>query len=247
MANITKHWKRFLAVGCSHGNHINPIAEAAVLKFRESFKPHTIAHLGDFCDTAALRRGATGSSDESEPIGPDIEAGLAFLRKLRPTIVLVGNHEIRAYHLQSHKNAIVSDCAMNIVSRFQKQMKALKAEYVEGWSIRDFRMIGNYKIMHGYIFNENACRDHAEAEGNIIFAHTHRAGMAKGRRSDNPTGISVGTLSTIANHDYASARRATHAWSGGLCYGEYCDGERARTVPVIYEQPQTETEWRLPT
>ena len=243
MANITQKWKRFLAVGCSHGNHINPVAAAAVLKFRDSFKPHTVAHLGDFVDTAAFRNGAKGSSDESTPIGPDIDAGCKFLQQLRPTIILNGNHEIRLWKLQDHHNAIVSDCAMNIVSRLQKQAKALKAEYVEGWSIRDFRMIGNYKVMHGYIFNENSCRDHAEAEGNIIFAHTHRAGMAKGRRSDNPTGISVGTLSTIPNMDYANARRATHAWSGGFCWGEYSD---TRTVPFVFEQPQTETEWRIP-
>ena len=244
MANILRKWKRFMAVGCSHGNHINPIAAEAVIKFRESWKPTTVVHLGDFCDTAAFRSGSKGTSDESEPIGPDIDAGCKFLQQLRPTMVLNGNHEIRIWKLQDSTNAIVSDCAMNIVSRLQKQMKALKADYEEGWSIHAFRKLGNYKLMHGYIFNENSCRDMAETEGNIIFAHTHRAGMAKGRRSDSPTGVCVGTLSNISNMDYALARRATHAWSGGVCFGEYCDD---RLIPFIYEQPQTETEWRLPT
>jgi len=243
MANITRKWKRFLAVGCSHGNHIDPVAAAAVVKFRDAWKPTTVVHLGDFVDTAAFRKGARGGSDESEPVGPDIDAGCKFLQQLRPTIVLNGNHEIRLWNLQNDRNAIVADCAMNIVSRLQKQMKALKAEYVEGWSIRDFRMIGNYKLMHGFIFNENSCRDMAETEGNVIFAHTHRPGMAKGRRSDNPTGYSVGTLSNIPNMDYANARRATHAWAGGFCWGEYCDD---RTMVWLHEQPQTEKEWRLP-
>ena len=243
MANITKHWKRFLAVGCSHGNHIDPVAAAAVVKFRDSWKPQTVVHLGDFVDVAALRGGAAGSQDESEPIGPDIEAGCKFLQQLRPTIVLNGNHEIRIWKLQSHKNAIVSDCAMSIVSRLQKQMKALRADYEEKWSIRSFRMLGNFKLMHGYVFNENSCRDQAEAEGNIIFAHTHRPGMAKGRRCDNVTGYSVGTLANIGNMDYANARRATHAWAGGFVWGEYCDD---RTVVWLHEQPQNETEWRLP-
>lgn len=243
MANITQKWKRFLAVGCSHGNHIDPVASAAVIKFRDSWNPHTVAHLGDFCDTAAFRRGATGTSDESEPVGPDIDAGCRFLQNLRPTIVLNGNHEIRIWKLQGSTNAIVSDCAMSIVSRLQKQMKALKADYEEGWSIRSFRMLGNFKLMHGYVFNENSCRDMAESEGNIIFAHTHRPGSAKGRRSDNPTGYSVGTLSNIPNMDYASARRATHAWAGGFCWGEYSDN---RTIVWLHEQPQTESEWRLP-
>jgi len=243
MSNITRKWKKFLAVGCSHGNHIDKVAGKAVCKFREDWKPQTVVHLGDFCDTAAFRAGARGTSDESEPVGPDIDAGCRFLQELRPTMVLNGNHEIRIVKLQDSTNAIVADCAMNIVSRLQKQMKALKAEYVEGWSIRDFRMIGNYKVMHGYVFNENSCRDMAETEGNVIFAHTHRPGMAKGRRSDNPTGYSVGTLSNIPNMDYANARRATHAWAGGFCWGEYSDD---RTIVWLHEQPQNETEWRLP-
>lgn len=568
MANITRKWHKFMAVGCSHGNHIDPVAAAAVVKFRESWKPTTVVHLGDFVDTAAFRKGARGGSDESEPVGPDIDAGCKFLQQLRPTIVLNGNHECfddqteamtkhgwvkfqdlkgtdlvgsynihndtiefhepikihsydydgpmfaiknrnsdlvvtpnhrlyyklngneyqlgaaedlkinggrmwfktcapsgakedypisddmlklcawvltdgnisrkygyvtitqrpekvgqiteildrigisykesqrqrdithvcgrellkkpkpeclialgaensrllheycrdkdtfpdwvmelsarqfamfldvyieadgsrhksatetswmlygtkvfmdgmhvacvangyrsslttyrgnqyrlninsyrretsfperdkhitfphytgkvycvttvndtvvvrrngkvcitgncRLWNLQDDRNAIVADCAMNIVSRLQKQMKALKADYEEKWSIRSYRMLGNYKLMHGYIFNENSARDMAETEGNIIFAHTHRPGMAKGRRSDNPTGYSVGTLSNIPNMDYANARRATHAWAGGFCWGEYCDD---RTMVWLHEQPQTETEWRLP-
>lgn len=243
MANIVKNWKSFLAVGCSHGSKINASAADAIIKFRESRKFKTVIHLGDFLETSCFRSGAKGTSDESEPIEPDLDAGCRFLQRLRPTIVLNGNHEIRPWKLQGHHNAIVSECAMSVVSRLRKQMKALHADYEESWSIRSFRTLGNYKFMHGYIFNENSCRDMAETEGNVVFAHTHRAGMAKGRRSDSPTGVCVGTLSDIPNMDYANSRRATHAWSGGACFGEYCDD---RLVPFLYEQPQTETEWRLP-
>lgn len=243
MPTITRKWKRLLAVGCSHGGLIDPNAEAAVLRFREAWKPDTCVHLGDFVDTAAFRSGAKGTSDESEPISPDFQAGLDFLKDLRPTMVFNGNHEIRLWKLRSHHNAIISELSSHLIERIQTRVALCKAEYVEDWSIRAYRTIGGYKLMHGYLYSENACRDHAEAHGNVIFAHTHRAGMAKGRRDDNPTGYCVGTLSDIPNMDYASARRSTLSWCPGFVWGEYCDDHAALW---LHTQPQGQKEWRLP-
>jgi hypothetical protein len=241
--NITQKWKRFMAVGCSHGNLIDPKAADAVLRFRDQWKPATVAHLGDFVDTAAFRSGAAGSSDESEPIGPDIDAGLAFLGALRPTLVFNGNHEARLWRLQNHHNAIVSDCAGQIINRLRMTTTRLKAEYVEDWGIRAWRRLGNYSLGHGYLFGESFLRDTAESHGNTIIAHAHRAGMATGRRSDAATAYCVGTLSDIPNMDYASARRSTLSWAAGFVWGEYTD---TQTVCWLHIQPQGQTEWRLP-
>ena len=238
-----KSWKRFLAVGCSHGDLIDPNAAEAVLRFKQIYKPTTTVHLGDFVDTAAFRAGAKGSEDESRDIAPDFEAGLTFLKKLRPQIIMCGNHEARLYRLQKHHNAIIRELSGDLIERIRTTAAICKAELVEDWSIRAYRMLGNYKLMHGYMYGENACRDHAEAHGNIIFAHTHRAGMAKGRRDDNPTGYCVGTLSNIPNMDYAAARRSTLSWAGGFVWGEYTDDQ---AVCWVHEQPQTQSVWRLP-
>ena len=231
-----------MAVGCSHGNLIDPTAADAVLRFRDRWKPATVAHLGDFVDTAAFRSGATGSSDESEPIGPDIDAGLAFLGLLRPTLVFNGNHEARLWRLQNHHNAIVSDCAGQIINRLRMATTRLKAEYVEDWGIRAWRRLGNYLLGHGYLFGESFLRDTAESHGNTIIAHAHRAGMATGRRSDAATAYCVGTLSDIPNMDYASARRSTLSWAAGFVWGEYTD---TQTVCWLHIQPQGQKEWKL--
>ena len=243
MSNITQKWKRFLAVGCSHGNLIDPRASAAVLDFRQRWKPDTVAHLGDFIDTAAFRAGAKGTSDESAPIEPDIEAGLHFLSELRPNIILNGNHEARLWRLQNHHNAIVADCAGQIINRIRMQAHRLKARFVEGWSIRDYAEVGNFKLMHGYLFGESFLRDTAESHGNCIVAHAHRAGSANGRRDDSVTAYCVGTLCKIEAMGYAEARRSTLAWSHGFVWGEYTD---TRAVCWLHEQPQNQTQWRLP-
>jgi len=243
MANITRKWKRLMAVGCSHGALIDPVARKAVLEFRERWKPDKTIHLGDFVDTAAFRAGAKGTSDESEPIAPDFEAGLNFLKDLRPNLIFTGNHESRLYRLAKNHSAIISELSSDLIERIRTRAALCKAELVEDWSIRSWRMVGNFKFMHGYLFGESFLRDTAEAHGNVVVAHAHRAGMAKGRRDDSPTGYCVGTLANIPNMDYASARRSTLSWAGGFVWGQYTDD---RCVLWSHEQPQTQKEWILP-
>ena len=150
---------------------------------------------------------------------------------------------INAERPESKFLSVVAMCAAEILNRLQMRCDKLKCEFVPWHFITGWRMLGNYRFGHGYLFSENACRDHAEAVGNCVHAHTHRAGMAKGRRLDNPTGYSVGTLAAIPNMDYAKARRSTLAWSAGFVWGEYTDD---RAVIWLHEQPRTETAWKLP-
>lgn len=245
--NITKGWKKVLAVGCSHGIHADRKALEAVIKFREAFRPDTCIHLGDFCDTAAFRSGAKGSSDESSPIQPDVDGGLDFLEKLRPTLVLCGNHEDRLWRLAGSSNAIVQKCSKDVIKEIGQTCYKLRAELVEWNGIYQGRTIGGFRYMHGTFYSENATRDHAEAFGNVVHAHTHRAAVAKGRRSDSPTGYCVGTLANMPAMEYAKARRATLSWSQGFVWGFYNEGKTGgRSVLWLHEQPANQAEWVLP-
>jgi predicted phosphodiesterase len=231
-----------MAVGCSHGNMADPVAIKAVLKFRDAWKPHTTVHLGDFIDLAAFRSGAKGSNDESEPVRPDFDSGIRFLKDLQPQIVLAGNHEDRLWRLRESRSAIVAELATALVSDIERACRQLRCELVP-YRYKTYRTLGNYKLMHGYFYNENAARDHAEAFGNTIYGHTHRTALEKGRRDDNPTGICPGTLSNIPNMDYAKTRKSTLSWAQGLVWGLYCD---TRTICWLHEQPQDQPEWVLP-
>ena len=241
--NPIRNWKRLLAVACSHGGLADPTAIAAVVKFKRQFRPHKTIHLGDFTDTTAFRSGAKGSSDETEPVRPDIDAGLEFIEQLGADLVFCGNHEARIWRLAHHYNAIVSELSKHVIERIQSRCKRQRAELVEYDGVWQQRTIGNFKFMHGVFYSENAARDHAEAYGNCVHGHTHRSGIAKGRRDDNPTGFNVGTLTKIPNMDYANTRRATLAWSQGFVFGEYCDD---LCQLYLHEQPRNLTEWRLP-
>ena len=243
--NITKKWKKIFAVGCSHGLHADPKALAAVLKFRESYKPDACVHLGDFCDTTAFRSGVSSGqdADSAAPIQPDVDGGLDFLEKLRPTLVLAGNHEARLWRLAKSPNAIVSHCSTKVIGEIMDTCKELKAEFIEYTGIHQGKIIGGFRFMHGVFFSENGVRDHAEAFGNVVHAHMHRAGVAKGRRSDNPTGYCVGTLTGRGAMEYSANRRSTLSWSSGFVWGEYSGDQ---SVLWLHEQPNHLAEWRLP-
>jgi hypothetical protein len=109
--------------------------------------------------------------------------------------------------------------------------------------IEQGRTIGGYFYTHGTVYGENCCRDMAEMYGNVVSAHTHRCAVAKGRRSDNPTGYCVGTLTRKGAMEYAKCRRATMAWSQGFVFGEYCSDQ---SQLYLHEQPSGLAEWRLP-
>jgi hypothetical protein len=140
------------------------------------------------------------------------------------------------------QSAIVAHCAETVVRGIESHCRKLKASLRTYTGVWQGEMLGNYRLMHGVFYSENATRDHAEAYGNVIHAHTHRAAVAKGRRSDNPTGYCVGTLTTASNMDYASTRRATLSWSQGFVWGEYCDDQ----AQLWLHENQTGKAWHLP-
>lgn len=240
-----------MAVGCSHGSLIDADAKQAAFNLRDRFKPTRIFHLGDWCDTAALRSGAKGTEDEGKPICPDIDDGIEFLEQLGVTDCTMGNHDERPYRFLNHHNAQTKEFARMLVYGTKKslgiegEMRRLRIRWVNTWDIRKGMICAyGWKWMHGYMFGQQCARDHAEAHGNVCFAHAHTPAQQQGRRDDNPTGICVGTLTRIANMDYAKNRRQTHAWGGGIVYGEGC-GNKMGWIQLI-NNGQKKGEWRLP-
>lgn len=239
-------WKRFLALGCSHGHLQDDAAVKAVLKFRKAFKPHRVIHLGDFIDTAAFRSGAMGTPDEAVDLKGDLGHGLNFLRALEPTDVLIGNHEDRLWAAAKHYNAVKAYAAQAIIDDIHRLMKARKVNFIDHYDInRSWIELGDAKFIHGYMYGENAIRDHAEHFGKCVIAHLHQVGSAAGRRSDHAKAYCVGTLANIPAMAYAKTRRATARWSHGFAWGEYKEGGECR-INLSQCEPGQAANWYLP-
>ena len=242
---MSRTYKRALIVGCSHGAHICPEARKAIIQFKNEYKPHRVIHLGDFCDTAAFRGGANGTSDMSEPVEPDVDDGLTFLAEIGATDVLMGNHEDRLFRLQYSPNAVIAYAAHQVIECIRKHCVKYKSPMLPWDGVFQSMILGNYKLLHGVMYGENAIRDHAETYGNVIHAHTHRPGVATGRRDDHPVGMCVGTLTNRRSMEYAKARRATLSWGMGFVWGEYND-QLFHPNLCLGPQEAGSPKWRLP-
>ena len=142
--NISKGWKKWMAVGCSHGDQIDPEARKAVLTFRDRWKPDTTFHLGDFLDLAAFRSGAVNdpnSADRAASVSDDLSAGIDFLHELRPQHILFGNHEARLYKLAASPNALAAHAATLTLQAIEDAAKKLKARTYP-YHIRSYAELG---------------------------------------------------------------------------------------------------------
>lgn len=238
-----KGYKKFLAVGCSHGAEIDPAARAAVLKFKAAWKPHTTVHLGDFIDLSAFRAGAVRDSNESDhaaDVAADLSAGIEFLHELEPQHILCGNHEARLYKFSKSPNALLAYAANLTIQKIEETAKKLHASLTP-YGIRNFITLGGTKFLHGHMFNVSAIRDHAESYGNVIMAHLHRVGWERARNIEGASGYCTGMLARV-DMEYANTRRATLAWSQGFAFGYYND--KICSVNLVERRP--DMPWLLP-
>ena len=245
--NITRKWKRFAAVSCSHGHHIDPAARASVLKFMGDFCKGAGArriHLGDFIDVEALMGNGAG---HGEALAPDLAGGIRFLEDGEFNVVLNGNHEDRIWRLAHSKNEVVAELSQYLKRDIEQTVQELKAEHVPYTGVFQKYMLGTGLFTHGTIYNESAPRDMAEmyVEADaVFFGHTHSPGIALARNSRRTIGINVGTLKTRGSSDYAKGRRKTLSWGQAIAYGEYCD---TGIQPSLYIHPleMTGQPWRI--
>jgi len=235
-------YKRAVVFGCSHGASVDPVARRAIARFVADYRPHRVVHLGDFCDTAALRAGAY----EREDVDGDIDAGLTFLAEMGVTDALCGNHEARLWKLQHDRNPLVAALSGRIIRELESACAQRGVRLVPWDGAFQCVRLGNYKLMHGYLYGENAARDHAEAHGNVIHAHTHRPAFATGRRDDHARGICVGTLTRRREMTYAQGRRATLSWGQAFVWGEYNEQVFHPNLCLGPAEEHDSSVWRLP-
>jgi hypothetical protein len=218
---IVSKWTKFVAAGCSHSTFACPRATDALIGFCERYKPEVRIDLGDVHDFTAFRAGAKGTKDESASIADDFNAGVAWLKRYRPTHRTLGNHDHRIFKLIDHPNAIVAHCAGKVIEDLRQVDEA------NGTIVRPYHMkngwftFGDTKFGHGWMYNMQAVRDHAETFGKCVIAHLHVPQEARGRRDDDPISWCVGTLGDPEKFTYAHANRNWLSWAHGFVWGEF--------------------------
>lgn len=241
MSQINSKWKRFMAVGCNHGYWADPSALNAVLDFKTRWNPETRIHLGDYLDTTSFRTGA-GTKDNVGEIIDDMSAGIDFLESYEPTLLFNGNHDIRIWESLNDTNAQRRFAAQEVIKNIRKVISK-KTDFEEDYDIQtSIRRIGDTNFLHGFMYSENAVRDHASQFGKCVIAHLHKVAAVPASRMDSPTAYCVGYLGEGKKFGYALRRRAVSQWSQGFAWGEYSDKE---CVIWLNERTKSGT-WRFP-
>jgi predicted phosphodiesterase len=242
---IVRRWERILVCGCTHGYRINPEAWAFFLKFSKQWDPHTRVHLGDFIDNPSLRSGAAGTSDEGEPIKPDIQMGLDHLEEGRITHLTMGNHDlIRIERFCNDRTQIVKEKAIELRNNIIKNLRSKRIQWTPYDVEKNWIRFGNYRLGHGFAFGLSYLRTTSLSAPRAVVAHAHVAGIYGGPGLDGTHVIGVGTLSNYAAMDYARMRFNTLSWSEGIVWGEYTDDEAK--LYLWQHDPKQNTERRLP-
>jgi len=217
-------WRKIMAVGCTHGPMACPVATAAALEFKRQFEPDVTLDLGDVNDWAAFRSGA-GAQDLDESLVADFAASRDWLRMYQPTHRCFGNHDVRLLKLQNHPNKIISYATsklLNEIAEVDRENGTSVKPYDQrhGWHV-----FGGTRFGHGWMFNEQAIRDHAEAYGRCVIAHLHVPGTAMARTLSAAQAWCVGMMGDPDKFGYASTRRNTLRWKHGLVWGYFNGAE----------------------
>ena len=221
---LNQHWRKVMAIGCTHGILANDEVKKQILAFKDRYKPSFIFDLGDIVDTAAFRNGARGTADEAMRPEPDIEVATKWIEDLGATHITWGNHDARLLDLQKSPNAIIAYAASELWKSLNSAAKKIHAktkdyDFETGWF-----EVGGCFWGHGVWYGEHALRDHAEfLGGSVVMAHLHAPSMTEGRTRKWSPSYCVGTLADIPKMFYSRRRRATSRWGHGCVIGEVSD------------------------
>tara|TARA_R110000796_G_scaffold4493_5_gene17429 strand:- start:2049 stop:2783 length:735 start_codon:yes stop_codon:yes gene_type:complete len=230
---------KFMTVGCSHGNLIDPVAEKAFFKHLRAYKPKHVFHLGDAFEFTALRKGAT-EDEKRIDIEADIEAGLKFLDKLFRNIkgekwLLRGNHCERLWEMAANGTVIGRDFAQHHIDRIESFLKKRDIKMKPYCSYSGILQVNDVLLMHGYGFGVNAAKDHMKLYHlACIFNHTHRAETAIGTGWPHALESINGGMLMKKQPKYASRTTSVLSWTHACVEGTFeKDGTHTKNLVTL--------------
>lgn len=184
--------QRFVIVGDSHGDMVDPGAASAFRQFSKAFKPTIRIHLGDAFDLRWARKGADDDERDERP-DDDEEAGLKFLADMAPTHFLRGNHDERLWDIRERRDGPRASLANRIISRIQSTL-GRSCQILPYDKVRGVLRLSHLKVLHGYCHGESAAKTIANSYGSAIFGHIHSINEYAASSIDRRVARSIGCM-----------------------------------------------------
>lgn len=217
---------RWIAAPDLHGDMQDQASVEALLDVTKTFRPTVRIQTGDLFDVRCLRRGA-GSEETLEDLKEDIEAGLEFLHKFRPTHWLRGNHDERIVDAINSHNPVLRRYASQEWENISEHLQKVGCKVVLPYNKRmGVLKIGKLRFCHGYGSGMYTAKKHAEVYGNVVFAHSHAVDNFAIPGIEEVTGWNIGCLCRLEldyNRAQINTLRQRHGFAYGLIYpnGKY--------------------------
>lgn len=215
---------KFIAVGDNHGDMVDEASAKELFKFCDSYQPDEIIHLGDCYDLRSIRRGAAGK-EADESLVKDILKGHWFVKNLKPTVFLYGNHEDRLSQILSNtQNGIIHDYIEDLDNDIKSNLRDVGCKKIYPYHAeKGVHKIGPITFVHGYTCGIRAVEEHAihyaDRHGAVIMGHLHSIQQINARRHGGAVGFSGGCLCMKDIMGYSKNRLATSKWGTGWTYG----------------------------
>jgi hypothetical protein len=211
-------YTRFLAVFDNHGDKCSPDGVEKMFEFKEKhWKPKIVIHGGDNFDFRAIRKKAS-EEERRESMITDYNAGVSFLKRLRPTYFLRGNHDQRLWDLAQEDRGIVSDYAFKGTQEITALMESMKCKMLPYDKRKGVLRLGHLKVIHGYLAGVTAARRTAQVFGSVIMGHGHAIQQASIEGLEQRTGMMCGCLCDLSM-EYVRASVGSLVWEHGWAYG----------------------------
>ncbi len=221
--------KRWVSVCDNHGDHAHTPTLDALWDFIDEWKPHIRIHKGDLFDFRALRRKAN-ENEKRESIAADLQAGLDFIRRYKPNVWLLGNHDDRLWEISKWGSGAVKDLATMGVNDIESQCGRLKVQIVPfGKRVGVFKL-GDLKFLHGYYHGAFAARRMAQVYGRCLFGHVHTYDIASIPRWEGPIVAQACPALCELDQEYNQQQPDSLRHSHGWAYGVYDEATGATEV-----------------
>jgi hypothetical protein len=232
-------YERFIICADTHGDMIDPSASAAFFEFMSFWKPKHRIHLGDIFDLRWLREKASAEEQLGINLQADLDAGADFLKRMKPTQILLGNHDHRAIRAMRSPNEGKAKLAAACWAEMEDSMCGVKpAPYNKRTGAVPF---GDRILIHGFASGINACRKQTLIFGPIISGHNHNIERITTERHDRAEGMCIGTLALL-DMDFNETQLTTLRQEHGFAYG--CRFESGKTV--VWQAQSCEGTWLFP-
>jgi hypothetical protein len=231
--------RRFIAAFDNHGDQADAAAVQVFHDFCAVWKPEIRIHGGDCFDLRPIRRGA-GDEERNESMVADVEAGLTFMSRLRPTHWLRGNHDERLWDMVQSDHGGTAHLAGLLINNILDHLDGVQILPYD--AKRGILQMGRLRFVHGYHHSLTAARLAAQLYGSVVMGHVHAVDYCSVPDPEHRGGWTSGCLCNL-RMPYNRAHPNTLRQSHGFMYGMIHDNGDYN----VYQAQAINGMWLLPT